>query len=118
MSAPTFDVPAAQFIRLDLFPALLHGTGIPGADANGVLDGKRVIVTDSYILMFSDTQTGPQLVWSDALVDIEGRNTIGWTITTESGANFLVRRSTGCGCGSKLRGIFPYPGVPYKPQSD
>jgi hypothetical protein len=112
---PTFDVPPAQFIRLDLFPALLIGDNLPNARPGGVLDAKRVIVTDTHVLVFSDSPTGPELTHTWALVDIQGRNTIGWTIETDEGINFKVRRSTGCGCGTRLRGFSPYRGVPFQP---
>lgn len=111
--------PPATFIRLDLFPAILtplaDSPPLPNQQPGAVLDAKRIIATDQYFLLFSDTVTGPKLehVWT--LVDFQGRNTTGWTVHTEEGYNFLVRRSNGCGCGTKLRSIFPYLGVPYQP---
>lgn len=108
------EVPPAQFIRLDLFPAFLQGDNLPDALPGGVLDEKRVIITDTYVLVFSDGPQGPQLLHTWPLLDFSGRNTTGWEVTTEQ-YTFRVNRSTGCGCGSRLRGFFPYQGVPYQP---
>lgn len=111
--------PPATFIRLDLFPAIMtplkDAPPLPDQLPGAVLDGKRIIATDQFFLVFSDTATGPKLIHVWTLNTFEGRNTTGWTVTTEEGYNFLVRRSTHCGCGTKLRGIFPYMGVPYQP---
>lgn len=113
------EAPPAQYIRLDLFPAILtplaDSPPLPDQQPGAVLDGKRIIATDTYFLLYSDTQDGPMLqqVWT--LQSFEGRNTTGWTVRTEEGYNFLVRRSSHCGCGTKLRSIFPYMGVPYQP---
>lgn len=114
MAAPTFAVPPTQSVRLDLFPALLSGPDLPNPQLGGVLDSRRLIVTDQNVLVFSDSPTGPELTYNWVLVDITGNGTIGWTVETED-QTFLVRRSPGCGCGSRLRGFFPYPGVPYNP---
>lgn len=114
----TFEVPPAQFIRLDLFPALLIGDNLPNAQPGNVLDARRIIITDTHVLLFADSNVGPVLAHEWPLIDIEGRNTIGWTTTVEHEGQpltFLVKRSSGCGCGSRLRGIFPYPGVPIQP---
>ena len=111
--------PPATYIRLDLFPAILtplvDSPPLPDQQPGSVLDGKRIIATDEYFLIYGDTVVGPTLqhVWT--LHDFQGRNTTGWTVRTEEGYNFLVRRSTGCGCGTKLRSVFPYMGVPYQP---
>jgi len=107
------DVPPATYIRLDMYPAFVYGENLPTNPDQNVLDGKRVIITDTHMLIFSDGPQGPYLMYSGALVDIEGRNTIGWTVTTEE-FTAQVKRSSGCGCGSKLRSLFPYPGVPHK----
>lgn len=110
--------PPAEYVRLDLFPAImtpLEGSPpLPDQQPGAVLDGKRIIATDTYFLIFSDTSTGPKLQHVWVLNSFEGRNTTGWTVTTEEGYNFLVRRSSHCGCGTKLRSIFPYMGVPYR----
>lgn len=114
MSTPTFDVPDAAYIRLDLFPALIEGEGsnLPGNPPGNVWDARRVVVTDSYLHVFSDSPTGPVLTYSGALVDFAGRNTIGWDVQTED-LTLKVKRSKGCGCGTRLRSIFPFMGVPF-----
>lgn len=117
MAAPNFEIPPASFIRLDLFPALLSGENLPNTQLGGVLDSRRLIVTDTKVLVLSDSQSGPELTHEWNLVDITGRATIGWTVETEE-LTFVVRRSTGCGCGSRLRGLHLYPGVAYQPVTD
>lgn len=117
MPALSFEPPQASYVRLDLFPAILSGENLPGASAGGILDSRRIIVTDTKVLVLSDSSTGPELSHEWNLVDISGRATVGWTVETEE-FTFNVRRSTGCGCGSRLRGIRPYPGVAYQPVTD
>lgn len=107
-------VPEAHYIRLDLFPAFLQGDSLPDTLPGGVLDGKRIIITDTYVLVFSDSPIGPVLQHTWTLIDMSGRHTTGWEVQTEE-HNFRVNRSTGCGCGSRLRGLFPYTGLPYQP---
>lgn len=116
MSNLPYPVPFASFIRVDLFPAILYGPSLPDATPGGILDARRVILTDSYALVFSDSNDGPILSHTWTLVDIEGDNRVGWTVTVEElETPFLLKRSANCGCGSRLRGIFPYQGVPYQP---
>ena len=93
------------YIRLDLFPAEVQGPNAPSTLT-------RVIVTDTEYHFFVDTPDGPTSGLSGALYDLEGRNTTGYTITSDDGSRYLVRRSGGCGCGSRLRGFRPFPGVP------
>lgn len=119
MSA-NIEAPPAQYVRLDLFPAVIStkdpANPLPNTQLGGVLDSKRVIVTDTKVLIFADSPTGPILLHDWNLVDITGKSTVGWTIETEDRL-ILVRRSGGCGCGSRLRGLRPYPGLPYQPVS-
>lgn len=107
--AITWDLPAANFIRLDMFPAIVRGLPFP----NGVIDRQRLIVTDAHIYLFGDTANGPAVTYSWVLEDISGRNTTGYKMITEDGEVIEARRSNGCGCGSRLRGIRPFPDTPY-----
>lgn len=102
-------LPPAVYLRLDLSPAKITGASI----ANGVLEKRRVIVTDAYVVVYVDTPEGPKIsnVWE--LVSFEGRATTGWTATVDDGDVINISRSTGCLCGSKLRGVRAYPGVPF-----
>lgn len=92
------------YIRLDLVPA----------DVDGIQQTVRAIVTDAHFYFFVDTTNGPDALISGALYDLEGRNTIGYTLTVddEERTVYLFRRGRGCACGSKLRGFRPFPGVP------
>lgn len=102
-----FGLPEPAYIRLDLFPAIVRGDQFE----NGVIDRTRVIVTDAFVYIFQDTQDGPAVVYSAELVGISGRATIGYTAELEEEPTILIRRSNGCGCGSRLPGIRPFPGI-------
>lgn len=105
-----FDLPTAAYIRLDLAPAILRGASLP----NGVLDKRRVIITDAFVYVFSDAAGGPVLSFTWELVDITGRPSTGYDVTIDDGEVIHIRRSGTCLCGSKLRGIRPFPGVPHQ----
>lgn len=103
LDAPTWQLAAPDSIRLDLFPARVEGLAAVA----------RVIVTDSHYYVLVDSPTGPEPAFSGALHDLTGRNTTGYTVTdANTGEEYDFRRSTSCGCGSRLRGYRPFPGVP------
>lgn len=104
-----FDLPPAAYIRLDLSPARVSGAMFD----NGVLEKRRVIITDSHAYIFVDAAGGPIISNQWVLEDFSGRATTGYTVTVEGGDSFEVRRSTGCLCGSRLRSIRPFPEAPY-----
>jgi hypothetical protein len=106
-----FNLPQAAFIRLDLFPASLTGPSLNG----GIIERTRVIVTDSFVYAFVDGNAGPELRQSFELEEFTGSPLVGWTATVDDGDVIEIRRSSGCACGSRLRGIAPFPGVPYQP---
>lgn len=111
------DWPGATFMRLDLFPALIapqEGYTLPGDPSTGVWDARRVLITDSYVFVLSDSNHGPQLTYAGTLVDYQPSNNGVWEIQTED-LNLRIRRSKGCGCGSRLRGTHVYSGIPYMP---
>lgn len=100
----TDQLPKAAYRRLDLFPAEVIGR-------NGY---KRVVATDSYLIILGESTTGPQIESVEALYDFQGNNKVGWTAELEDGSTLLIRRAQGCGCGSRLRGAKIYQGVPLK----
>lgn len=105
-----------QFIRLDLFPAQIT----PDPTASG--RPARVIVTDSYLTVFEEpttpqspqTTTPPSPSYALPLLDFYGSPLHGYTAVTDDGT-FHISRAKGCGCGSRLRGIRPFPLAPYAP---
>jgi len=103
------ELPSAAFIRLDLFPATISGPSVDG----GVINDARVVATDSYLIGVIETREGFVVAYLEELDSFSGRPTTGYTATSPSGDEVLVKRSGGCGCGSKLRGLRLYPGVPY-----
>ena len=104
MDIPTTDLPEAKFRRLDLFPAKV------GDDTKD----KRVIVTDSHMVVIGDSNSGPQIESVNALYDFTGSNKTGWVATTDGMEEIAIKRSSGCGCGSRLRGVRIYSTVPLR----
>lgn len=100
-----------EYIRLDLFPAdvIEHVTG----EDDKVYGKCRVFVTNDEVRVYQDAYGGPQVVIGGPLYDFSGDNKVGWTATIDDGPTISISRSRGCGCGSMLRGINPFPGVPY-----
>lgn len=106
--AYTIDVEPADFIWLDLFPAKISQS----ATFQPVHEEYRVIVTNNYFYLLDDTIDGPQAIIKEPLKDFSGSNKVGYTVTTETDT-YLVERAINCGCGSRLRGLHPFAGVPY-----
>lgn len=104
----TIDVEPANEVWLDLFPARI-------TSVEGLFEPKheeyRVIVTDTYFYIIDDTIDGPAAIFSEPTVKFEGTNKTGYTVVT-SNSIFLIERAPNCGCGSRIRGIFPFAGVP------
>lgn len=98
-----------HYIRLDLFPAYVTRPG----EAQPFSDRVRVIVGDQDFYIFSDSPTGPVCDITEVLYDATGTPADGYHLIAEDGGDYFVRRSTNCGCGSRLRGYRPFPGVPY-----
>lgn len=105
----TIDVEPAAFIWLDLFPAKIRSES---GQFQAIHEEYRVIVTDNYFYILDDTIDGPQAIVKEPLTDFSGSNKEGYTVATETGTYF-VERALNCGCGSRLRGIHPFDGVPY-----
>lgn len=102
------ELPLANFIRVDLFPAQI--TKDDGTPQRG---DRRVIVTDSFMVVLADSPKGPIIEYLAPMLDFEGDNKVGWTVTTET-ESVHFKRAPSCGCGSRLRGLRTYPGVPYR----
>ena len=100
-------------IKLELFPANVVGLD---REYREVL----AVVTDEKLYIATDDPTGKErhVVAHEApIYDITGsglRRT--WTVTLDDGTktNVTITRSTGCGCGSRLKGVRMFRGVPYK----
>jgi hypothetical protein len=107
------DLPRAQFLRLDLFPAIVKGESVLGT----VVDRTRAVVTDAHVHVIRLTPVGePELVHSWELDSFEGKPGVGYTAVTTDGDVVSIKRSTGCGCGAtRLKGLklFDYI-VPYR----
>jgi hypothetical protein len=95
----------ARHIKLDLFPATVS------VDGTVVYDEVKAIVTDSTFYIFEDTLEGPTYTKEEVLVSFEGTNKTGYTVVTEQGTYHVIRH-LGCACGSRLRGVHPFSGVP------
>ena len=107
----SLDVEPASFIYLDLFPADVRPGGQSEASIGEEL---RVIATDNYLYVLEDTIDGPDFAVKEPLTLFEGSNKDGYMVTTASGDVFWVIRAANCGCGSRLRGLHPFAGVPYQ----
>ena len=105
LSTPTY-------IRLDLFPANVSVT----TDGHTTLftDRARVIITNRDFYVFMDSPSGPACMIAGVIFDASGDNRAGYTVETDDGTVYSVSRSSNCGCGSRLRGFVPFPGVPYQ----
>jgi hypothetical protein len=94
-----------NYVLLDLFPAHVTLEGVVLGEA------LRAGVTDSHFYLFDDTLEGPDVVRTEDLVSFEGTNKTGYTVVTAENTYYIVR-SANCGCGSRLRGIHPFDGIP------
>lgn len=99
-----------EYLRLDLFPAKVYAFN---EESSGNLATARVVVTNDEAFVFGDGPTGVEVKWSGRLEDFTGDNKQGYTIVLHDGTTLQVARSGGCGCGTRLRGFQPFPGVPY-----
>lgn len=99
----------ARHIKLDLFPAT-----VTTSDGTVLGEDLKAIVTDSTFYIFEDTLEGPTYTKEEVLVSFEGTNKTGYTVVTEQDT-YHVARSLGCACGSRLRGVHPFSGVPREP---
>lgn len=103
MTNSNFNLPRPNYVSLDLFPAEIY--------VNGEKLGHelKIIVTDADVYVFSD---GPTLIYSDEHTKFDGSTKLGYTVETDADT-LEVKRASGCGCGSRLRGFHPFLGVPH-----
>ncbi len=106
----TIDVEPAEFIWIDLFPAAVRSGSLENAPISEEL---RVIVANNYFYVIDDTIDGPAAIIKEPLDEFDGSNKTGYTVTTTLGNTYYFIRALNCGCGSRIRGIFPFPGVPF-----
>lgn len=102
-------------VMLELYPANLSGTTLP-KNYKDVL----AVVTDQKLYVATDDPTGKKryvVVHDTPIFDIRiGAHRKEWVVTLddEHKTEVTVTRSNGCGCGSRLRGVRMFRGVPYK----
>lgn len=101
-----------QFIRFNLYPLETHVYDKDGHPLQ-VNQNTRTVVTDDEVYVYVDDHSGPSIWFTDRLEDFSGDATNGWTVET-SDYTVKMKRSGGCGCGSRLKGYNPFPGLPFE----
>lgn len=102
-----------RFLRFNLFPLNVFVLDSEGRETKAH-NASRVFVTDDEIISYVDGNSGPEVFFQDRLEDFSGDAVNGWTAQTSDGYTVNITRSTGCGCGSRLKGFNPFPGVPFE----
>lgn len=102
----------AQHIKLDLFPARITTSE---QEPSLLHKDCRLVITDSHYYVFKETTTDFEVAESGPISDFQGSNASGWSISAPETQDFTVFRDANCGCGSRLRGFHPFPGVPHAP---
>mgnify|MGYP003618530344 CR=1 FL=1 len=103
---PKWEQPASSpGVLDDLFPAVVHDA----ASGDMLLDPARVVITNDRVYVFSDAPQGVVCVLSMLIYEMTGDRWDGFAITlvspesSEPGNTIVVTRSSGCGCGSRLK---------------
>lgn len=105
----TFEpIQQAEYINLDLFPAKIF------RDSDLLYKDCRVIATDSHYYVFHEGSSGPETTSQGPLTAFSGGNVSGWLLSTPEGI-LTVLKDANCGCGSRLRSFYPFPGVSQAP---
>lgn len=102
------EVEPAIYMQIGLFPATVTIDGESYGEAN------KVFLTDNRFYVIQDAPLGPFIAFScPATREQFARpsKTLYTVITEEHNIEFY--RSRSCGCGSRLRGVNPFIGVPY-----
>lgn len=70
----------------------------------------RVIVTEKYITVASDSPEGPQIVFHETYLSFFKPDSQkgAYRVLTTSGKMLAFQKDTSCGCGSRLRAWNPY----------
>jgi len=112
-------------VKYDLFPAYV--SILPADDSTSVelmssgpqnprharhLDKARVIVYQNKIVIATDSDNGPRVVFqekydTESFIRSSSRDKESF-LTTVSGKKLAFRRNDACGCGSRLRSWNPY----------
>lgn len=113
-------------VLYDLFPAFVavvpsdHPTpagelsSAPPTKGSRQVNTARVIITDSRIIIATDSPTGPLVVFNEQYDPAVGpfykspTKATDSYITTVSGKRLAFKRDDDCGCGSRLRSWNPY----------
>lgn len=108
----SLEVEPAQYIQIDLFPAQVE------VDGDSLGEDNKIVVTDNMVYVIKHGPVDPYIVFqaptTRALFD---RTSITeYTVGTTDGHVVTFRRARNCGCGNRLRGVHPFPGIPYAPQ--
>lgn len=96
--------PAKDRVRTRIYPADV----ITKAKSIG---GALALVTEDSVFCYVNSSTAPALVFSDRLDHIE-HTPQGMVLTLSDGDKIIVRRGSGCGCGSRLKHWMPTAPVP------
>lgn len=104
----TIDVEPANEVWLDLFPAKVYDET---QEFVAIHEEYRVIVTDNRLYIIDDTIDGPKAIISEPLSTFSGDNKTGYLVFTEY-RHYKIERAKNCGCGSRIRGLHPFAGVP------
>lgn len=101
----------AVVARLDLYPARLTVVYAEDPSKNVSYLNARVIVTADRLYGFIDAPdgSGPMKAVDLKFDEFDGDNTHGWLVELSDGGVAEFSRSSGCGCGSRLRGFRPFP---------
>jgi len=113
------DVPEATFLRIDLVPANASWKPKEGAEEQSpakFFPNVRIIITNDYGFVFSEGGPDPVRNFQGTLTGFTGSNKEGYTAHFPDGTLYF-RRSESCACGSRLRGIRPFPYVAQAPLS-
>jgi hypothetical protein len=111
--ATNLDFEPAEYIQIDLFPAIVHPDR---QEEPAIGEEMRAIVTDNYFYAIQEVDGVASFAVKEPLVEFDGSNKLGYTVTTENGATYYFNRALNCGCGTRLRGIKVLPGVPPLPR--
>lgn len=102
------DVEPAEYINFDLFPTAVRKGSL---DAPSEGEQFRTIVTNNYLYVIVDAVGGPVLHIKEPLESFEGSTREGYRVN-----DYYINKAENCGCGTGLRGIHPFMGVPFSAQ--
>jgi hypothetical protein len=98
-----------EYLRLDLFPATV--TRGDSTEYGPV----RAVVSEDTLYVFQDSSPAPELLFSELLYDFDYNSRNRYTAVTDDDRELItITKRAGCGCGNKLKGFRPFPGVPLK----